>query len=293
MKFLKNIALMMMVNIAIVLTLTILLQVLGINQYFAGSDFQSLALFCLVWGMGASFISLLISKSIAKWTMKIQVVDPKDASPVGRKIYEMVRRSAERAGLPKIPEVGYYESPELNAFATGPSRSNSLVAVSSGLVNSMNDDELEGVIGHEVSHIANGDMVTMTLLQGVVNAMVMFLARVAGLIAGNFVEERSRHWVRFMVVIVAQMVLGILGVMITSSFSRRREYRADQGSANLVGRQKMIAALEALRDRQRVVDDRSPQMAAFKISGHSGGLMSLLSTHPPLELRIEALRRPS
>ncbi|MBS1983868.1 MAG: protease HtpX [Bdellovibrionales bacterium] len=293
MKFFKNITLMLLVNVAIVVTISIVLNLLGIQPMRYGStyDMQSLLAFCFVWGMVGSFMSLLLSKRIAKWMMNIQIVDPQSAQGTERRVYDIVRRAAERAGLPCTPEVGLYESPEMNAFATGPSRGNALVAVSTGLVSAMSESELEGVLGHEVSHIANGDMVTMTLLQGVVNSLVMFLARIVAQIVSGAVEERSRRTVRFLVVILSEIVFGLVGVMITSWFSRRREYRADAGGARLMGREKMVGALEALRDRQRVFDQRAPELQAFKISGRTSGWRSFMMSHPPLEERIEALRR--
>jgi heat shock protein HtpX len=293
MNFMKRITLMLLVNVGIIVTLSLLLNLLGVGPYLqsTGMDYGSLMVFCLVWGMGGSFIALMISKPMAKWAMGVRTFDGSVQDPGLRNVYEMVRRSAERAGL-KTPEVGVYQSPEMNAFATGATRNNALVAVSSGLLQSMDKDEVEGVIGHEVSHIANGDMVTMALVQGVVNAMVMFLARIIAFAVSSSVEERSRHTVRWVVIMLCEIVLGILGVMVTAWFSRHREFRADAGSARLTSREKMISALEALGNRSRVLDDRAPQLQAFKISGkRSGGLMALMMTHPPIEERIDALRR--
>jgi heat shock protein HtpX len=193
-----------------------------------------------------------------------------------------------------MPEVGIYESPELNAFATGPTRNNSLVAVSTGLLNGMSDSEVEGVLGHEVAHVANGDMVTMTLIQGVVNAFAMFFARIIAFAVSNFVREELGWIVRFVVTIVLDILFTILGSMVVAAFSRYREFRADAGGAKLAGREKMIAALEALR---RHVDlnnpNEAPAMNSMKISSKSGGLLALFSTHPPLEKRIQALRSGS
>lgn len=280
---------MLLVNIGIIVTISIVLNLLGFGGM--GGSAGALAVFCLVWGMAGSFASLLLSKFMAKLAMGVVIVDPQTTDSSQSRLLDTVRRAAQNAGLEKIPEVGIYESPEMNAFATGPSRNNSLVAVSSGLLNSMSDAELEGVIGHEVAHIVNGDMVTMTLLQGVVNALVMFVARIFAGVISNSVEERSRYWLRFLLITLFELAFGVLGVMLTSWFSRRREYRADAGSAHFVGRDKMIAALEALKNRNRVVDERAPELATFKISGkRSGGLLSLMMSHPPLESRLEALR---
>ena len=294
MKFLKNISLMLLVNVAIVVTISIVLNLLGVQPYRyggGGMDLQSLMVFCLVWGMGASFISLFFSKGIAKMMMGVKVIDPSTSNPEARRIFEVVRRASERAGLTKMPEVGVYESGEMNAFATGPGRNSALVAVSSGLISGMSESELEGVIGHEIAHIANGDMVTMTLLQGVVNALVMFVARILAQVVSSTVEERNRYWIRFMVITLSEIVLGVVGVMITAAFSRRREFRADAGGAQYMGREKMIAALEALKNRQHVLDPRAPELQSFKIFGKSRGFVSLLMSHPPLDVRIEALRR--
>jgi heat shock protein HtpX len=299
MKFFKNIVLMFAVNIGIVITLSIVLHLLGVGNYITaqGINLPSLAVFCLVWGMGGAFISLLLSKVMVKWMMGVKIIEnPQSSSePVVRKLYEMLRRSSERAGLDKIPELGIYDSPELNAFATGPSRRRSLVAVSTGLLHSMDDNEVEGVIGHEVAHIANGDMITMTLLQGVVNALIMFVARIiAFAVASRAERESSRQMLHFVTVIACELILGIFGVMITAWFSRKREFRADAASAKYVGREKMIAALQALQSRSRVYDEAHPSMQAFKISSaKKSGFLSLFMTHPPLEDRINALRTAS
>jgi len=284
---------MLLVNLGIIVTISFILSLLGFTGYGGGADLQSLAVFCFAWGLIGSFISLMLSKTMAKFALGVQVIPANSSNGLAQKVYEMVRRASERAGLPKIPEVGVYESAELNAFATGPSRSNALVAVSTGLVESMDDQELEGVIGHEVAHIANGDMVTMALLQGVVNALVMFVARIVASVVSNSVEERSRPWLRFLLVSVFEIAFGILGLVVTSWFSRRREFRADAGSATYMGREKMIAALKALQSKNRqIVDSRAPELQTFKIYNKSrGGFVSLMMSHPPLEDRIAALQR--
>jgi heat shock protein HtpX len=191
-----------------------------------------------------------------------------------------------------MPQVGIYESPELNAFATGPTKNRSLVAVSTGLLERMDSGAVDGVLGHEVAHIANGDMVTMTLIQGIVNAFVMFFARIIAFIVGNFVRDDSlRYLVRFAVTIVLEIGLSILGMIVVGYFSRMREYRADRGGAKLAGRDKMIRALESLKAAYETRDEDQPaSLATLKISGKSGGLLALLSTHPPLDDRIARLR---
>ena len=197
-----------------------------------------------------------------------------------------------------MPEVGIYNSPEVNAFATGPSKRNSLVAVSTGLLNGMSQDEVEGVLAHEVSHIANGDMVTMTLIQGVVNAFVMFFARIAAFAVSNFMrgddeEGEGLGWFAHMAVIfVFEIIFGLLGSIVVAFFSRYREYRADSGAARLAGREKMIAALQRLKN-QTYMDKRGESLATLKISNRKGGLAALISTHPSLDDRIKALQRVS
>jgi heat shock protein HtpX len=259
----------------------------------AGSQ-GTLLIYCAIWGFGAAFVSLLLSRWMAKRAMGVQLVAPDTRNPEAQWLYNTVARLTQQANLP-MPEVGVYESPELNAFATGPSKRKSLVAVSSGLLRRMDRQEVEGVLAHEVSHIANGDMVTMALIQGVVNAFVLYLAHVVAAIARNFLgrdEEGRPNLLGFfasqIVFIAAQIAFGILGSMITAWFSRHREFRADAGGAALAGRGSMVAALRRLAQGQAVVDDRSPELATFKISGRSR-MMALLATHPPLELRIAAL----
>jgi heat shock protein HtpX len=241
--------------------------------------------------MGGAFISLLMSRWMAKRAMGVRLIDGRSGYDELDWLYQTVQRLTQQAGLP-MPEVGVYESGEVNAFATGPSRNRSLVAVSSGLLRSMRRDEAEGVLAHEVTHIANGDMVTMTLLQGVINAFVMFLARViAFAIAsrGNSRDDRS-PMLEFMIVIVMQIVLGILGSVVVAWFSRQREFRADRGGATLAGRERMIGALRRLAQNRELVDPQHQELAAFKINGASRWA-GLLSTHPPLEVRIAALER--
>ena len=281
----RRIVLFMATNLAIITMLTIILSVLGIDRY---GGLQGQLIFCLVWGMGGAFISLQMSRFIAKQAMGVRLVDGRTGHADIDWVYGAVRQLTDRAGLP-MPEVGVYESPEVNAFATGPSRSRSLVAVSTGLLRSMSRDEVEGVLAHEVSHIQNGDMVTMTLIQGVVNAFVMFFARVIASILRSAVDERMSGAVYFLTVIVLQIALGILGMVVVSWFSRAREFRADAGAAALSGRGKMIAALQRLQQNTRMIETEHPAMATLKISGKRGW-MALISTHPPLEDRIAALQ---
>jgi heat shock protein HtpX len=288
----KRIFLFMAVNLLILVTLSVTLNLLGVQPYLtrSGIDYRALMIFCLVWGMGGAFISLALSRVMAKWMMGVQVIDPAQARGEEAELVAMVHRLATAAGLPAMPQVGIYESPEVNAFATGPTKSRALVAVSTGILNSMNHEELEGVLGHEISHVANGDMVTMTLVQGIVNAFVMFLARVIAFFVSQQVKEENRGWVNFLVVMVLQILLSILGSIVVASFSRSREFRADAGSARLAGREKMVAALENLQRTYEPLDSRGRALATLKISGRSGGFWALLSTHPPLATRIAALQ---
>jgi len=291
MTWFKRIFLFMAVNLLVVVTLSITLQVLGVKPYLSarGIDYSALLTFCLVWGMGGAFISLGLSRVIAKWSMGVQVIDPMEARGETLELVQTVHRLAQTAGLPAMPEVGIYDSPELNAFATGPTKARALVAVSTGLLGSMNRQELEGVLGHEISHVANGDMVTMTLIQGVVNAFVMFLARVIAFAVAQSMERDNRRMVQFAVTIVLEIALSLLGMMVVAWFSRLREFRADAGGAGLAGRGSMIAALEALRRRYEPVESQ-PAYASLKIAGGRGGFMALMSTHPRIEDRIAALK---
>ena len=292
----KRIFLFMLTNILVMVSVSIVLSVLGVNGYLtsAGINYSSLMIFCLVWGFVGSGISLLMSKFMAKKMMGVEIVD--ERGPYGdlvRKVHALARAS----GLTKMPEVGIYQSPEVNAFATGPSRNNSLVAVSSGLLNQMNADEVEGVLAHEIAHVANGDMVTMALVQGVVNAFVMFFARIAAFALQNFLNgERdddrpaASGWAYHISVIVFELAFSFLGMFIVAYFSRIREFRADKGGAQFAGKQKMISALKRLQQKIDLVDDSQDAIKAMKISSKKG-LMNFLSTHPSLDDRIAALER--
>ena len=289
----KRIFLFLLTNIAIVLTLSVVLSLLGVGNYVTpyGLDLEALAIFSLVWGMGGAFLSLQMSRWIAKRATGVRLVDGRSGNPDADWVYATVEKLTQQAQLP-MPEVGIYESPEVNAFATGPSKSRSLVAVSSGLLRAMRKEEVEGVLAHEVSHIANGDMVTMTLLQGVINAFVMFFARVIAFAISRGGDSRSNAGSNFMVVMVLQIVLGILGSLVTAWFSRQREFRADRGAAVLAGKDRMIAALQRLAGNRELVDTSQPALATLKING-TRGWMVFFSTHPPLETRIAALQRLS
>ena len=286
----KRIFLFILTNLAIVATLTIVVSLLGLDRAVSdqGLNIGALAVFCLVWGMGGAFISLQMSRWIAKRATGVQLVDGRTGNQDLDWLFATVRRLTQQANLP-MPEVGVYNSPEVNAFATGPSKSRSLVAVSQGLMQGMRREEIEGVLAHEVAHIGNGDMVTMTLLQGVINAFVMFAARVvAHLMTRSSDGRQGNGGMYFLIVIVLQIVFGILGSLITSWFSRQREFRADYGGASLAGRDRMLAALRRLQANRELVDTRHEALATMKING-AGRWMVFFSTHPPLEVRIAAL----
>jgi heat shock protein HtpX len=285
----KRIFLFLATNLAIVVTLSIVLSLLGVSGYVGpgGLDIGTLAIFCFIWGMGGAFISLQMSRWIAKRATGVQLVDGRTGSQESDWLYSTVARLTQAANLP-MPEVGIYDSPEVNAFATGPSKSRSLVAVSSGLLRTMRPEEIEGVLAHEVSHIGNGDMVTMTLLQGVINAFVMFFARLVAYAVRTSSDSRNSYMLSYVVMIVLEIGLGILGSLITAWFSRHREFRADAGGAALAGRPQMIAALRRLVNYRDAVDTSHQALATLKING-TRRWMVFFSTHPPLEQRIAAL----
>jgi heat shock protein HtpX len=286
----KRIFLFLLTNLAVILTLSVVVSLLGLGGVGVGGfDLGSLAMFCLVWGMGGAFISLQMSRWIAKRATGVHLIDGRSGDSQLDWLHQTVGRLTRQANLP-MPEVGVYESGEVNAFATGPSKSRSLVAVSSGLLRSMRPEEVEGVLAHEVAHIANGDMVTMTLLQGVMNAFVMFFARViASVVTRSDDERRGGGGMYFLVVMVLQIVLGILASLVTAWFSRHREFRADAGGAHLAGRERMVGALRRLAANHQLVDQSHQALATMKINGVRGWA-AMFSTHPPLEDRIAALQ---
>ncbi|MDP2052113.1 MAG: protease HtpX [Acidobacteriota bacterium] len=288
----KRIFLFLATNIAVMITLSIVLSLLGFSGYLTptGLDYSALMVFSLVWGMAGAFISLQMSRWMAKRAMGVQLVDGNSGQAELDWLHQTVANLARKAGLP-MPEVGIYDSPEVNAFATGPSKKRSLVAVSTGLLRSMRREEVEGVLAHEVAHIQNGDMVTLTLIQGVVNAFVMFFSRIIANIVRQMVDEKISTLVFFVTTIVFDILFGILGSMVVAWFSRAREFRADAGGAQLAGKANMIGALQRLMQNKDMVDTSQPQLAAMKISGARSGFMALISTHPPLEVRIAALQK--
>ncbi|SES21631.1 protease HtpX [Salipaludibacillus aurantiacus] len=260
-----------------------------------GIDYASLMLFSLLVGFLGSFISLAMSRWMAKKMMKVKVLDPDGPlSAQERSVVEKVHRLSRAAGLAHMPEVGIYQSGEVNAFATGPTKKRSLVAVSQGLLNNMDDDAVEGVIAHEVAHVSNGDMVTMTLLQGVVNTFVVFFSRIAAILVSRLVRSELEVVVRFAAIIIFQILFSILGSLVVMAFSRYREFHADRGGADLAGRDKMAHALRSLKAHveRATVNDRTDDSAVqtMKINGKSG-MAKLFSSHPDLEERIARLEQ--
>lgn len=289
----QRIALFLLTNLAILVVLNISLRLLGVERILdesgTGLDIQALTIFSAVIGFGGAFISLAMSKWTAKRMMGVRIID-QPRTEQERWLVDTVARQAKASGI-GMPEVGIFDQPVLNAFATGANRNNALVAVSSGLLQGMTREEAEAVLGHEVAHVANGDMVTMTLIQGVINTFVVLLSRVLGHIVDRvvFKNERGHGPAFWITTIVAEIVLAILASMIVMAFSRYREFRADAGGANLTSRAAMIAALERLKQAsgQPPMPD---QLAAFGIRGGLGKFGKLFSSHPPLDERIRALR---
>lgn len=280
----KRIFLFITVNALILISISLLTTVLqGVFPELGRHQYSILA-FSLIWGFGGALISLFLSKSVAKRAYGLQMLSPNTSSPVERRIMEMVYYSAKQAGI-KMPEVGVYSSEEVNAFATGWNRNKALVAVSEGLINGMNENEVEAVIAHEVSHIANGDMITLTLIQGVVNSFVLFMSRIiASVVVSN---RRGGAFLYLGIQLVLEIVFTFFGAIVVAYFSRWREYRADAGAANLVGRDKMIQALERLKGKPILMTD---SMATFKVSGFSKW-GNVFATHPSLDKRIKALQK--
>ncbi|PRO66046.1 protease HtpX [Alkalicoccus urumqiensis] len=299
----KRIFLFILTNILVLTTIlvvwSLIVRFTGVSGQFdtggpgLGIDLVSLGVFSILVGFIGSFFSLAISRWVAKKMMKVKVIDPDGSmSQRERDVVEKVHKFSRAAGLMHMPEVGIYNSPEVNAFATGPSKKRSLVAVSQGLLDSMDDDAVEGVIAHEVAHVANGDMVTMTLLQGVVNTFVVFFSRIAAIIVSRFVRPELEMIVRFAAILIFQILFSILGSIVVMAYSRYREFHADRGGADLAGKDKMAHALRSLKAHvQRAsVDDRTDDSAVqtMKING-KGGMAKLFSSHPDLDERIARL----
>jgi len=295
----RRITLLLLVNWLVMLTIGIILG-LFFHGWAAHFGYGIIFLYCFVFGMGGAFVSLALSRWMAIRSMGVQVIEPGTADSEERRLVEIVHGLARAAGLPTMPDVGIYNSPEVNAFATGPSRSRALVAVSSGLLSTMRDSDIQGVLGHEITHIVNGDMVTMTLIQGVINAFAMFLAEAAAIaISQGSSRDDNRggnFFMQWMIYNLFYSVFALLGSIVVCWFSRWREFRADAGGARLAGRDHMISALRALEAVDEAGADRagaqSPAFQALMISGKTGGILGLLlADHPPLEERIARLEK--
>jgi heat shock protein HtpX len=294
----KRITLMLLVNVLVMVTIGVIVGLLFRKPVARLGGLQNLFVFCFIWGMAGSFISLALSRFMAKMMMGVRVIDPNTTDPDLQNVVQTVHHLARAAGLSTMPEVGIYESPEINAFATGPSRSRALVAVSSGLLGRMRHFDVEGVLGHEIAHIANGDMVTMTLIQGVVNAFAMFLAwaLAIALTRGSDRDDNrgGNFFMQYILMQVFQTVFMVLGMIVVCAFSRWREFRADAGGARYAGRDHMISALKTLQAVHEAGADmagqQKPAFQALKISGRVG---LLFASHPPMEERIARLENPT
>lgn len=295
----KRIFLFVIVNVLVVLTISLSIQLLGIRPYLTqqGIDYKALLIFCSIFGFAGAFISLATSRFMAKMFMRIHVIDPH--GPMSSKeqfLVKTVHRFSQDVGITTMPEVGIYNNPEVNAFATGPGKNSALVAVSTGLLEKMDERAVEGVLAHEMAHIANGDMVTMTLIQGVVNTFVMFFARIAAWIVASALsgnrdsDSRPSYFMTYFLTFIFELILSIFGSMAVAFFSRIREYKADAGGAALAGNQKMIYALETLQRTLGLIDHSHQSLATLKISGSSSKFMKLLATHPDLSDRIHRLK---
>ena len=291
----SRVGLFLVTNIAVLAVLSISMRLLGIDQMLAaegvGMNLTGLLIMAAIMGFVGSFISLAMSKFMAKRSMGVQLIEQPSNSNE-RWLVDTVSRQVQQAGI-GMPEVGIFDSPQPNAFATGMNRNNALVAVSTGLLQNMTQDEVEAVLGHEVSHVANGDMITMGLIQGVLNTFVIFISRVIGTFVDRvvFKNERGFGIGYFVVSIIAELILGVFAAMIAAWFSRRREFRADEGGAALAGKEKMIAALQRLQQSQQEESAMPSELAAFGINGGlKHGIAAALMTHPPLERRILALK---
>lgn len=291
-----RIALFLATNLAVLFLASITLQIIGVDSYFDQSgvnlDLSTLLVFCAIFGMSGAMISLFLSKPIAKWSAKVHVIQ-QPQNQVEQWLVNTVASLAKEAGI-GMPEVGIFPAQQSNAFATGWNKNNALVAVSEGLLRRMNQEEIRAVLGHEIAHVGNGDMVTLALIQGVINTFVMFFARIIGNLVDRavFKNERGHGMGFFLTTFVTEIILGILASAIVMWFSRYREFRADEGGAALAGKRAMINALRRLQQEQDMPNQLPDSMTAFGINqGVRDGLMKLFASHPPLEERIKALEQ--
>lgn len=298
---LKRISLFLLINILVIFTISCIIKVFHLQPFLTtyGLNYQSLLIFCLIWGMVGAFISLMLSRVMAKWMLRVKLIDEKTFHGDHQQLYAMVERLAKAANLPVTPEVGIFESDIPNAFATGPTKRRSLVAVSTGLLRTMSSSQLEAILGHEITHIANGDMVTMTLLQGVVNAFVMFLARVLAFALSGLGKNQKEgssggsYLSYSLFVFLFEVVFMIFGSMVIAFYSRRREFRADYGGAKLSSRGKMISALQRLEESHVKIKEpvQASALQAFMINTQKkSSILKFFATHPPIEKRIQKLQ---
>lgn len=292
MKIAKRIFLFLIINFLIIFTISIIISVFKLQSFITafGLNYQSLLIFCLLWGFLGSFISLLLSKKIAKWMMKVKIISLNSQDPKEKEILEILQDLIKNSSFKKIPEIGIYPSKEVNAFATGPCKNNSMIALSSGLLENMSKEEIKGVLAHELSHISNGDMVTMTLIQGIVNSFVLFLARaLAYILSSRGRNNNNFSYMSYMLfVFLFQFIFMVLGSMVIAFFSRKREYKADFKGAQIAGKTSMIEALRKLQSLKNLSKKDSGALQTLKISNFSK--CGLFSTHPPLEKRIQRLQ---
>lgn len=298
MAIVKRVILFLLLNLCIVTTVSVITQLLGLDIYLGrqGINFSHLAVFCMIWGLASAFISLVLSRSMAKWLMGVQIIDPTRASGEAKRLLDHVHALARKAGMRHMPQVGLFSSKSPNAFATGPSAKRSLIALSDSLISGLSEEELGAVIGHEITHITSGDMMTMTLIQGVINGFVMFLARACAYIAAQAISGRSRDsrssvspMVYFLCVTLFEICFMMLGMLLVAAYSRWREFRADTGGAQLTSRPAMANALRAI-DCKSSPAQQQGAFDSLQIHTKRGRFLSLLATHPPIEKRIARLQ---
>ena len=291
----KRYSLFLLTNILILLTVSLFSHFLGLDKFIEqrGINPKSILIFCLFWGFSGAFINLALSRWLTKRLMKVTIINANTVIPEFQALIEAVHVLSKRAGLYKMPEVGIYDSDEINAFATGPSRNRSLVAISTGLARRMNSDQIFGVLGHEISHIANGDMVTMTLLQGVINSFVMFFSRILSSVITKNEQGQNHYFFRYILTITFELIFGILGSLVVVAFSRHREFRADEGSCKIAGKENMIRALQGLMEQNFQSNNNVEKsgLSALKIYGKEGRFSNLFASHPPLAERLNKLQK--
>lgn len=283
----RRIVLFTLVNLLVAATVSIITSIFAALFSFDLNRYSGILLFFLFFGMGCSFLFLALSKILSRWVFGVKIIDPETTDPVGKQLIDMVIDMSNKLGLSKSPEVGVYESEEVNSFSIGPSKNNSLVALSTGLVRRMSKEQVEGILAHEITHVANGDMVSLTLIQGVVNALVMIPSKsIAKAFSFPIKRDSTRNITNYSLFVILQIALGLLGILVVNYFSRVREFHADAGGAKLVGREKMLSALVALSKSRELIDSNHISLASLKISSETKKYLKLLSTHPPMDERL-------